>query len=122
MGFYTEAPDLRPFSEDKPTLLVSWWVTAFCFAIILIRMSGRYVRVEKLLKEDKIVAVALLPLVLRAVCVHFVLRYGTNNVNLEGVKLTQDEIDKRIIGSRMVLASRIFYAATYVFTSTLDGL
>ncbi|KAJ4257896.1 hypothetical protein NW757_003524 [Fusarium falciforme] len=112
MGFYTEAPELRPFSEDKPTLLVSWWVTAFCFAIILIRMSGRYVRVEKLLKEDKIVAVALLPLVLRAVCVHFALRYGTNNVNLEGVKLTQDEIDKRVIGSRMVLASRIFYAAT----------
>ncbi|KAF4473030.1 hypothetical protein FALBO_88 [Fusarium albosuccineum] len=112
MGFYTEAPELRPFHEDKPTLLVSWWVTVFCMAVILIRMSGRYVRVEKLLREDKIVACALLPLVLRAVCVHFVLRYGTNNVNLEGVDLSQEAIDKRVIGSRIVMASRIFYAAT----------
>ncbi|KAF5010845.1 hypothetical protein FDECE_3018 [Fusarium decemcellulare] len=112
MGFYTEAPELRPFHEDKPTLLVSWWVTVFCMAVILIRMSGRYVRVEKLLREDKIVACALLPLVLRAICVHFVLRYGTNNVNLEGVDLSQEAIDKRVIGSRIVMASRIFYAAT----------
>ncbi|KAF4975719.1 hypothetical protein FZEAL_7530 [Fusarium zealandicum] len=112
MSLYSEAPELRPFHQDKPTLLVSWWVTIFCIAVILTRMSGRYVRVEKLLFEDKIVAGALIPLTLRAVCVHFVLRYGTNNVNLDGIDLTEDEIDKRIMGSRMVMASRVFYAAT----------
>ncbi|KAM5342092.1 hypothetical protein ACJ41O_015123 [Fusarium nematophilum] len=112
MALYSDAPEARAFSDDKPTLLVSWWITVFCMAIILIRMSGRYVRVEKLLREDKIVACALLPLVLRAVCVHFVLRYGTNNVNLDDLDLTQDQIDKRVIGSRMVMASRVFYAMT----------
>ncbi|KAF7535003.1 hypothetical protein G7Z17_g13275 [Cylindrodendrum hubeiense] len=111
MSIYSEAPELRPFSKDKPTLLVSWWITTFCAAIIVLRLSGRYIRVEKLLREDKIVAGALIPLVLRAVCVHFVLRYGTNNVNLDGIDLTQSEIDKRVIGSRLVMASRVFYAA-----------
>ncbi|KAF5019007.1 hypothetical protein F66182_8997 [Fusarium sp. NRRL 66182] len=112
MSLYSDAPEARAFHEDKPTLLVSWWITIFCVAIILTRMSGRYVRVEKLLREDKIAAVVLLPLVLRAVCVHFVLRNGTNNVSLDGLDLTQDDIDKRIMGSRMVMASRVFYAAT----------
>ncbi|KAF4962931.1 hypothetical protein FSARC_9004 [Fusarium sarcochroum] len=110
MPLYSDAPDAREFSEDKPTLLVSWWITVFCMAIILTRMSGRYVRVEKLLKEDKIVAVALVPLVLRAICVHYVLKNGTNNVNLDGLDLSQEDIDKRVLGSRMVIASRTFYA------------
>lgn len=110
MTFYSEAPDARPFSEDKPTLLVSWWITIFCFAIIILRLSGRFVRVEKLLREDKICAGALLPILMRAICVHFVLKYGTNNVNLDNLNLTQDEIDKRVIGSRLVMASRVFYA------------
>ncbi|CVL10497.1 hypothetical protein LB506_008925 [Fusarium annulatum] len=111
MPLYSDAPDARQFYEDKPTLLVSWWITVFCVAIILTRMSGRYVRVEKLLKEDKIAAGALIPLVLRAVCVHFVLKNGTNNVNLDGLKLSDGDIDKRIVGSKMVLASRVFYAS-----------
>jgi len=111
MPLYSDAPEARQFYEDKPTLLVSWWITVFCVAIILTRMSGRYVRVEKLLKEDKIAAGALIPLVLRAICVHFVLKNGTNNVNLDGLKLSDGDIDKRIVGSKMVLASRVFYAS-----------
>lgn len=114
MALYSDAPPPRKFSDDKPTLLVSWWITIFCMGIILTRLAGRYVRVEKLLREDKIVATALLPLVMRAVCVHFILRYGTNNVNLDGFEMTQEEIDKRVIGSRLVMASRVFYAAVFV--------
>ncbi|KAM0234038.1 hypothetical protein ACHAP5_010216 [Fusarium lateritium] len=110
MALYSDAPAAREFYEDKPTLLVSWWITIFCIAIILIRMAGRYVRVEKLLKEDNIAAVALIPLVLRAVCVHFVLKNGTNNVDLDGLDLSSEDIDKRVLGSRMVMASRVFYA------------
>lgn len=121
MALYSDAPPPRKFSDDKPTLLVSWWITIFCMGIILTRLAGRYVRVEKLLREDKIVATALLPLVMRAVCVHFILRYGTNNVSLEGYEMNQDEIDKRIIGSRLVMASRIFYAAVLVHPSLEDG-
>ncbi|KAH7173925.1 uncharacterized protein B0J16DRAFT_376496 [Fusarium flagelliforme] len=111
MSLYSTAPDIRTFQEDKPTLLVSWWITVFCTAIILTRLAGRYVRVEKLLKEDIIVTAALVPLILRAVCVHFVLKNGTNNVNLDGLDLSDEDIEKRVLGSRMVMASRVFYAA-----------
>lgn len=113
MGFYTEAPEMTRYQDDKPTLLVSWWVTIFCTAIICTRLSGRYIRVEKLLREDKIVATALIPLLIRAVCVHFILKYGTNNINLETLEipLTEDQIAKRVIGSRLVMASRVFYAS-----------
>lgn len=111
MSLYSAAPDARDFQQDKPTLLVSWWITVFCMAIIITRMCGRYVRVEKLLKEDKIAAAALIPLVLRAACVHFVLKYGTNNIDLKGLDLSDEDIEKRVIGSRLVMASRIFYAS-----------
>ncbi|KAJ6789258.1 hypothetical protein PWT90_06423 [Aphanocladium album] len=109
---YSEPPPLRPFSEAKPTLLVSWWITLFCTCIILLRLAGRYIRVEKLFREDKIVALALVPLFLRIACAHIVLLWGTNNVELEGSKLSDLEIAHRVTGSRVVLAGRIFYAAT----------
>ena len=52
----------------------------------------------------------LIPLLIRMAFVHVVLLYGTNNVMTDG--LTGDEIWHRSIGSRAVLASRAFYAAT----------
>jgi hypothetical protein len=52
----------------------------------------------------------LIPLLIRMAFVHVVLLYGTNNVITDG--LTDEEIWHRSIGSRMVLASRVFYAAT----------
>lgn len=109
---YSDPPPVRPFSDAKPTLLVSWWITLFCTCIILLRLAGRYIRVEKLFREDKIVALALVPLFLRMGCAHVVLLWGTNNIDLNGVALSNSEISHRVSGSRVVLASRIFYAAT----------
>jgi len=114
MGLYSDPPPLRDFSNDKPTLLVCWWITLFCAVIILLRVSGRFVRTEKLFTEDKVAALALIPLFLRMACVHFILLYGTNNVQLEGVELSEDELHKREIASGLVLLSRVLYAATYV--------
>ena len=114
MTFYSSPPPLRHFSEAKPTLLVSWWITAFCTVLILLRLAGRYIRVERLFFEDKLCALALVPLYIRIACVHIVLLYGTNNVDLAGVDLSQNNINRHITGSQLVLASRIFYAATYV--------
>lgn len=113
---YSDPPALRPFSEAKPTLLVSWWITLFCTCIILLRLAGRYIRVEKLFREDKIVALALVPLFLRIGCAHVVLFWGTNNIELDGTTLSDVELSHRVAGSRVVLASRIFYAATLVFS------
>ncbi|KAK5653880.1 hypothetical protein OQA88_7805 [Cercophora sp. LCS_1] len=112
MTLYSEPPPLRPFSDDKPTLLVCWWITIFCTVIILLRVSGRFVRTEKLFPEDKTAALAIVPLFLRMGCVHIVLVYGTNNAQLADANLSDDELRKKSIASGLVLLSRILYAAT----------
>jgi hypothetical protein len=52
----------------------------------------------------------IIPLFIRMGAVHVVLLYGTNNAITTG--LTEQEIYHRSIGSKLVLVSRIFYAAT----------
>ncbi|OLN88247.1 hypothetical protein CCHL11_00408 [Colletotrichum chlorophyti] len=112
MSIYTEPPPFRTFSQDKPSLLVCWWITSFCTVIIFLRVAGRFIRTEKLFQEDKVAALALLPLWLRMGCVHFVLLYGTNNSQFGDGDLSDEAVRRRRIGSALVLASRIFYAAT----------
>jgi len=51
---------------------------------------------------------SVIPLMIRMAFVHVVLIYGTNNVKTAG--LTAEDIRQREIGSKLVLASRIFYA------------
>ncbi|KAI9674230.1 MAG: hypothetical protein M1817_002048 [Caeruleum heppii] len=104
-----EPPPLRTMSDDKPTLLVSWWCTGFAFTIIMFRLCGRFIRTEKLFREDKIMALAIIPLFLRMGMVHVVLHWGTNNTVTAG--LTPLQIHHREIGSGMVLGSRVMYAA-----------
>ncbi|KAJ4291273.1 hypothetical protein N0V88_006275 [Collariella sp. IMI 366227] len=43
-------------------VLTSWWITLLCGVIIVLRLVGRFVRVEKLFKEDWVAAAALIPL------------------------------------------------------------
>lgn len=114
MALYSEPPTLREFKFDKPTLLVCWWATSFCTLIILLRLAGRFIRTERLFTEDRVAALALIPLYARMACVHFILIYGTNNAQFDGVELTDLQLRQKAIGSGLVLASRIFYAATYV--------
>lgn len=112
MTLYSEPPPLRLFYDDKPTLLVCWWITAFCTTIIALRVVGRFIRSERLFREDRVAALALIPMYLRMACVHVVLLYGTNNAQLADANLTAEEIRHKEIASGLVLASRIFYAAT----------
>ncbi|KAL2200365.1 hypothetical protein P885DRAFT_27374 [Corynascus similis CBS 632.67] len=112
MALYSAPPPLRPFGEDKPTLLVCWWITMFCAVIIALRVVGRFIRTEKLFREDKTAALALVPLFLRMGFVHVVLIYGTNNAQLQGAGLSDEQLHKRSIASGLVLLSRVLYAAT----------
>ncbi|KAK4103483.1 hypothetical protein N658DRAFT_275899 [Parathielavia hyrcaniae] len=112
MGLYSEPPPLHSFSEDKPTLLVCWWITSFCAVIIALRVIGRFIRTEKLFNEDKMAALALVPLFLRIGCVHVVLVYGTNNAQLAGAGLSDEQLHHKSIASGLVLLSRVLYAAT----------
>lgn len=107
--FYSSPPRAKSKAEDNATLLVSWWCTGFALAIILVRLTGRYTRTEKLFREDKIMALSIIPLLARMGLVHIVMIWGTNNAVTTG--LTQIDIEHREIGSRVVLASRIMYAA-----------
>ena len=104
-----EPPAVRTRAEDNPTLLVSWWCTIFALVIILFRLAGRIIRTERLFREDKIMALAIIPLMVRMGLVHVILLFGTNNIQTMG--LSPESIERRKIGSGLVLASRICYAA-----------
>ncbi|KAJ9137332.1 Integral membrane protein [Pleurostoma richardsiae] len=112
MALYSDPPPVHSFNEEKPTLLVCWWITLFCTVIILLRVAGRFIRTERLFMEDRVAALALIPLYARMGCVHVVLNYGTNNNDFTDVSLSDEDVRRRQIGSGLVLASRFFYAAT----------
>jgi len=76
----------------------------------VLRVTGRYIRTEKLFREDWLAFACLIPLLIRMAFVHLVLLYGTNNMQTDGV--SEDILQQRVIGSRLVLGARIFYAAT----------
>ncbi|KAI9706075.1 MAG: hypothetical protein M1836_005481 [Candelina mexicana] len=107
--YSVEPPPARTEMQDKTTLLVSWWCTCFALTIVLVRLVGRYIRSERLFREDKVMTASIVPLMLRMACVHVVLIFGTNNAITTG--FSADQIHRREIGSRLVLASRIMYAA-----------
>lgn len=66
-------------------------------------------RAEKLFREDKIIAWSIIPLLARMAMVHMVLIWGTNNAITAG--LTDIQLRNRERGSKLVLVSRIMYAA-----------
>ncbi|KAK4150245.1 general amino-acid permease [Chaetomidium leptoderma] len=112
MGLYSSPPPARPFGEDKATLLTSWWITAMCAIIIVLRLIGRYIRVEELFREDIVAAFTLIPLFLRMAFIHPTLLYGTNNVLIDSnLQLSDIEIQHRSIASRLVLVGRILHPA-----------
>ena len=61
---------------------------------------------------------ALIPLFIRMGFIHVVMLYGTNNVQTVGEHFTEEQIYQRRIGSRLVLAARVFYAM-FIWTSKL---
>jgi len=101
-------PEARTKEENNPTLLVSWWATGFALAVIAIRLAGRLVRNNHFFREDKIMALSIIPLLARMALVHVIMIWGTNNAVGD---FDAQEIRNRSIGSRLVLASRISYAA-----------
>lgn len=108
-------PDFQSREQINPTLLMSWWATGFSLLIIIVRLLGRYVRIERFFPEDKVMMISVFPLTIRMVLVHYVLILGTNNVKTNG--LTAEQISQRETGSKLVLAARIFYALLYDLTS-----
>jgi len=111
-------PDARTKLQNNPTLLFSWWCTGCAVTIVLFRLSGRKIRNARLFREDKIMALSLIPLLIRMALIHPVLLWGNNNVVTAG--LSAEDIYHRSIGSRLVLGARIFYALLYVVFGLCD--
>lgn len=108
---YSSPPRARSPEQDHPTLLVTYWCTGSCIAIILMRLAGRYIRVSALYRDDRFMAATILPLLLHQAFVHVVLLYGTNNVAIAAADpLPPGQLGRRRIGSGMVLGARITYA------------
>ena len=108
MSWNSSPPEARSRQGNWATLLFSWWCTIFAVVIILTRLAGRKIRTGHLFREDKVMALSLFPLLARMGLVHVILLYGTNNVLTAG--LTEQQIQHRVLGSKLVLASRITYA------------
>jgi hypothetical protein len=117
--YHDEPPAYQSRIAMNPTLIVSWWCTLFSLTAILIRLFGRWVRTERLFREDWIMFYSIVPLLLRMAFVHVILIYGTNNTTTTG--FTSLQIQHHETGSRLVLAARIFYAA-YIWIAKLAVL
>jgi hypothetical protein len=117
--YHARPPASQTKLDMHPTLLISWWCTGFALAVILVRVGGRYVRTEKLFREDKIMAASTIPLMARMALVHVILIWGTNNTATD--TLTAIDVQHRQTGSKLVLASRILYAA-FIWTAKLTVL
>lgn len=109
-------PERRTPAENHTTLLISWWCTGCALFLIGLRVFGRLSRTGKLFSEDKIMACAIIPLMIRMAFVHVVLIYGTNNTTFDGI--SEEAVHRRVIGSKMVLGARIFYAM-FIWVSKL---
>lgn len=101
-------PPPRNSHQDRPTLLVTWWCSSLCLFIILSRVVGRFARTLKIFNDDKWMAATAVPLMVRMGLIHAVLVLGTNNADTTG--MTEEEVRKRVVGSKLVLAARVWYA------------
>ncbi|KAG9229100.1 hypothetical protein BJ875DRAFT_475785 [Amylocarpus encephaloides] len=107
--FSSDLPESRVFRDDKPVMLISWWCTVYAITVIAFRVVGRYVRTERTYREDTIMLLAIIPLLIRQSLVHVVLLFGTNNTVL--TDLSSAAISRRELGSKLVLVTRILYSA-----------
>jgi hypothetical protein len=104
--------------ENLPTLLFSWFCTAGALTMIIIRTFGRLVRNNQLFAEDKVMLISIIPLLARMALIHIVMLWGTNNVNIDYLSADaaragisyEEEVWRRSVASRLVLAARIMYA------------
>lgn len=95
--------------NTQSTLVFSWITTILILVLIGVRIVGRKIRANAILREDVIMGIAAIPLVTRMILLQITLDHGTNNIAV-GSGMSEQEIHQRAIGSKTVLATRIFYA------------
>ncbi|KAG0634749.1 hypothetical protein HOY80DRAFT_894354 [Tuber brumale] len=95
------------------TLVTTYVCTILALILIFVRLGLRRHRKEGMRVDDIWMGISLVPLIVRLGVIHVVLAYGTNNFDRKGhpvEDMSELEIRQRTVGSKMVLASRLFYA------------
>lgn len=101
---------LTPAGAMVP-LATGYVTTALAVILIFVRLIWRHRRGERMYPDDIWMGVSLGPLLVRLGLVHIVLSYGTNNINYESIGgLNPTEVQRRVVGSKLILLSRISYA------------
>lgn len=94
-------------------LATSYVATILTVVLISVRLIWRYRRGERMYPDDIWMGISLGPLLIRLGLIHMVLAYGTNNFNSDEVNLLEMspvQLQRRVIGSKLILLSRITYA------------
>ncbi|KAI5816211.1 hypothetical protein BZA77DRAFT_247311 [Pyronema omphalodes] len=98
---------------DKAAVSLLWISCLLSLILILTRLIWRYRRGETYSKDDKWMAIAIIPLILRLITSQIINTFLTSNFDhnkYSHSSMTEEEIHRRIVGSIMVLPSRIMYA------------
>ncbi|RPB29266.1 hypothetical protein L211DRAFT_882255, partial [Terfezia boudieri ATCC MYA-4762] len=105
---------MHPLKRDWPTLIVTYISAFLSLTFIAIRLICRRIRGERYwsFHDDMWMGISVFPLIFRLGLIHVVIVYGTNSLSVEMLQaLNEGEKEERILGSKVVLATRITYAA-----------
>lgn len=94
-------------------LVTCYITTIIATALVFVRLIWRYRRGERMYADDIWMGISLGPLLIRLGMIHLVLVYGTNNIDYDMVNVSEMDparIRQRVIGSKLILASRVAYA------------
>lgn len=94
-------------------LIISYVATFIAVALVFVRLIWRHRRGERMYADDIWMGISLGPLLIRLGMIHMVLEYGTNNIDYDVARVSEmdpDRIHERVIGSKLILASRVAYA------------
>lgn len=91
---------------DIEAFATTYVSTILALIIIVTRLICRHIRDGKLQKEDIWMGAAAIPLLIRLGGEHAILDFGTN-LFTDPANLNQREIERRIIGSKLVLVCRV---------------
>lgn len=94
-------------------LATSYVASILTVVLVFVRLIWRYRRGERMYPDDIWMGVSLGPLLIRLGLIHMVLVYGTNNINYDEVDLlgmNPVQVQRRVIGSKLILLTRITYA------------
>ncbi|KAI5788965.1 hypothetical protein DFH27DRAFT_216521 [Peziza echinospora] len=105
-----------PNEVDYTTLGVTYACSILALLCITVRLLCRRIRGERFLafRDDLWMGISIIPLLVRLGVIHIVLLYGTNSITgnpAKRARLTSEEITQRILGSQMVIVSRIGHPA-----------